>query len=115
KAHPLHPTTSRLLAEVAHEAATAAGLPAGTVQMLYHMQPADGLRLIADARLKAIAFTGSRSGGLKLKSAADAAGKLFFGEMSSLNPVVILPGAQSENLDGIVDQFVTSVLTGSGQ
>ncbi|HEX8323896.1 MAG TPA: aldehyde dehydrogenase family protein [Tepidisphaeraceae bacterium] len=115
KAHPLHPTTSRLLAEIAHTASNASGLPIGSVQFLYHMNPDDGLRLIADPRLKAVGFTGSRSGGLKLKAAADAAGKLFFGEMSSVNPVVLLPGALAENADAIAGQFLTSLLTGTGQ
>jgi 2,5-dioxopentanoate dehydrogenase len=115
KGHPLHPTTSRLLAEAAHEAATFTGLPAGTVQMLYHLSPDDGFRLMKDARLKALAFTGSRAGGLRLKAAADTAGKLFFGEMSSVNPVVILPGALSENGAAVADQFVTSLLMATGQ
>jgi NADP-dependent aldehyde dehydrogenase len=115
KAHPLHPSTSRLLGELARAAAVAAGLPAGTVQMLYHMPPEDGLRMIADHRLKAIGFTGSRAGGLKLKAAADAAGKLFFGEMSSINPIVILPGALGENATAIADQLATSVTMGTGQ
>ncbi len=115
KAHPLHPTTSRLLAELAQQAATETGLPAGTVQMVYHISPEDGLRMVADPRLKAIGFTGSRAGGLRLKAAADAAGKLFFGEMSSINPVVILPGALAEKRDDIAGQFVTSVLMATGQ
>lgn len=115
KAHPLHPTTSRLLAEAAQEAAKATSMPPGAVQMLYHMSPEDGLKLVADARIKAIAFTGSRKAGLKLKSAADAAGKLFFGEMSSINPVVLLPGAVAEKCDDIAQQLVASMLMGSGQ
>jgi NADP-dependent aldehyde dehydrogenase len=115
KGHPLHPTTTRLLAEAAHEAATSTRLPTGTVQLLYHLSPDDGFRLVKDERLKAVAFTGSRAGGLRLKAAADAAGKLFFGEMSSVNPVVILPGALSENGPAIADQFVTSLLMATGQ
>ena len=115
KAHPLHPTTSRLLAEFAHQAARATELPSGAVQMLYHLAPEDGLRMVADDRLSAIGFTGSRAGGLKLKAAADAAGKLFFGEMSSVNPVVILPGAITEDSSSITDQLTTSVTLGTGQ
>ena len=115
KGHPLHPTTTRLLAEHAFAAATAAGLPRGAVQMIYHVTPEVGLKFVADGRLRAIGFTGSRAGGLALKGAADAAGKLFFGEMSSLNPVVILPGAVAENALGIADQLTTSVTAGAGQ
>jgi NADP-dependent aldehyde dehydrogenase len=115
KGHPLHPTTTRLLAEIAHDAVEATRLPAGTVQLLYHVNATDGLRAVADPRLRAIAFTGSRVGGLKLKAAADAAGKPFFGEMSSVNPVVLLPGALADEGGAIADAFVTSVLMGSGQ
>ena len=115
KAHPMHPTTSRLLGEAAHKAAEAAGLPAGTVQMLYRLDPADGLKLVSDPRVKVVAFTGSRHAGLKLKAAADAAGKPFYGEMSSINPVVVLPGALAENAESIADQLATSVTMGTGQ
>lgn len=115
KGHPLHPQTTRLLAEAAHRAATAAGLPGGVVQCLYHMEPEVGLRAIAEDGLKAIAFTGSRVGGLKLKAAADAAGVPFFGEMSSVNPTVLLHGALSENAAGIAEQLAASVLMGTGQ
>lgn len=115
KAHPLHPGTTRLLAEEAHAAVEATGLPNGTVQMLYNMDFADGERMVQDPRLAAVAFTGSRNGGLKLKAAADAVGKPIFLELGSVNPVVILPGALAERADAIVTEFVTSCLMGTGQ
>ncbi|MBX7165472.1 MAG: aldehyde dehydrogenase (NADP(+)) [Pirellulales bacterium] len=115
KAHPAHPGTTRLLAEEAHAAADAAGLPAGSVQMLYHFEPADGLRLVADPRLGATGFTGSRQGGLRLKAAADAAGKPIYLEMSSINPVVILPGALTERGGEIASEFAASCLMAAGQ
>ncbi|MGC4034191.1 MAG: aldehyde dehydrogenase family protein [Tepidisphaeraceae bacterium] len=114
KGHPIHPGSSRILAEIAHAAAKDL-LPAGTVQLLYHMSNEDGLKLVADPRLKAISFTGSRGGGLAIKAAADKTGKIFFGELSSVNPVVVLPGALAENAAGIADQFGTSMLMGTGQ
>lgn len=113
KAHPSHPTTSRLLAEAAHEAAAA--LPPGTVQMLFAMNEADGLRMAADHRLRAVAFTGSRQAGLKFKQAADEVGKPVFVELSSVNPVVLLPGALAERMETIVNETVTSGLMGGGQ
>ncbi len=115
KAHPSHPTTSRLFAEQAHLAAQTAGLPPGSVQMLYDMAPEDGLRMVADPRIGATAFTGSRSGGMRLKQAADAAGKPIYLEMSSINPVVILPGALRERFDQVVGDFATSCLMAAGQ
>lgn len=115
KAHPGHPTTARLFAEQAQAAAASTGMPAGVVQMLYDVAPEDGLRMVADPRIGATAFTGSRGGGLKLKAAADAAGKPIYLEMSSINPVVILPGALTERFDAVVGDFTTSCLMATGQ
>lgn len=115
KAHPSHPNTSRLLAEEALGAVSDSGLPPATVQMLYHLAPEDGLRLVSDRRLGAVGFTGSRAGGLRLKAAADAAGKPIYLELSSLNPVLILPGALAERGPKIVEEFTQSCLLGSGQ
>jgi alpha-ketoglutaric semialdehyde dehydrogenase len=115
KAHPGHPTTARLFAEQAQAAAASTGMPAGVVQMLYDVAPEDGLRMAADPRIGATAFTGSRAGGLKLKAAADAAGKPIYLEMSSINPVVILPGALTERFDQVVGDFTTSCLMATGQ
>jgi NADP-dependent aldehyde dehydrogenase len=115
KANPGHPGTTRLLAELALAALRESGLPPATVQMLYHLEPADGLRAIADPRSAAIGFTGSRTAGLKLKAAADAAGKPIYLEMSSVNPVVILPGALVERMDAVVNDVAASALMGCGQ
>jgi NADP-dependent aldehyde dehydrogenase len=115
KANTSHPGTTRLLAEEAQAAAQATGLPAGTVQLLYRTSHADGERLVSDPRVGATGYTGSRSAGLKLKAAADKAGKPIYLELSSVNPVVILPGALAERLDDIATEFATSCLMGAGQ
>jgi NADP-dependent aldehyde dehydrogenase len=115
KAHPCHPNTSRLLAEEAIAAVRETGLPGATVQMIYNLAPEDGLRFVADRRLGAVGFTGSRAAGLKLKSAADAVGKPFYAELSSLNPVIILPGALAERGAKIVEDFTGSCLMANGQ
>ena len=115
KAHPSHPGTTCLLAWEAALALRESGLPPAAIQMLCHIQNEDGLRLLADHRLAAVGFTGSRAAGLKLKAAADAAGKPAFLEMSSLNPVVILPGALAERAAEIAAEFASSALLASGQ
>jgi len=115
KAHPSHPGTTRLLAEEALLALTDSGLPPATVQLLYQIAPADGLRMVADPRLGATAFTGSRAAGLALKAAADAAGKPIYLELSSANPVLILPGALAERGEKIAEEFIASSLLGVGQ
>ena len=96
KANSSHPGTTRIFAEAALEAAKATEVPNSIVQLIYRTDHADGEKLVSDPRVGATGYTGSRSAGLKLKSAADAAGKPIYLELSSVNPVVILPGALSE-------------------
>lgn len=115
KGHPAHPKTTQLLAELAHQAAAEAGLPAGTIQMIYHLAPEDGLKLVADPRIQSVGFTGSRGAGLSLKKVADEHGKPIFLEMGSLNPVIMLPGAIDERLQVLLDEVAGSCLLGMGQ
>lgn len=115
KANSSHPGTTRLLAEEAERAVAETALPPATVQLLYRLSHEDGERLVADPRVGATAYTGSRSAGLQLKSAADAAGKPIYLELSSINPIVILPGALAERADKIAQEFTSSCLMGSGQ
>lgn len=115
KANTSHPGTTRLLAEEAALAVRETGLPLATVQLIYRTSHADGERLVADPRTGATAYTGSRPAGLKLKAAADAAGKPIYLELSSVNPVVILPGALAERGAKLVEEFAGSCLLGAGQ
>jgi NADP-dependent aldehyde dehydrogenase len=115
KANTSHPGTTRLLAELVQRASESTSMPSATVQLIYRTSHADGERLVSDARVGATGYTGSRSAGLKLKAAADAAGKPIYLELSSINPVVILPGALAERGDAIAEEFTTSCLMGTGQ
>jgi NADP-dependent aldehyde dehydrogenase len=115
KANTSHPGTTRLLAEEAAAAAKDAAVPPAILQLLYRTGHPEGERLVADPRTGAVAYTGSRSAGLKLKTAADAVGKPIYLELSSVNPVVILPGALAERGDKIAEEFAGSSLLGTGQ
>lgn len=115
KANSSHPGTTRILAEAAHEAAQATGMPKGMVQLIYRTGHADGEKLVSDPRIGATGYTGSRSAGLKLKAAADTAGKPIYLELSSVNPVVILPGAIAERGAALAEEFSGSCLMGTGQ
>jgi NADP-dependent aldehyde dehydrogenase len=115
KANPGHAGTTRMLAELALQAVQETGLPEATVQLLYQLPPALGLELVAHPLVGATAFTGSKAAGLRLKAAADAAGKPIYLEMSSVNPVFILPGALDERLEAIAGEFYTSCTMGAGQ
>ncbi len=115
KAHPLHPNTTRLLAEQALKAVEQAGLPPATVQLIYNVSNENGLKLVSDPRVGAIGFTGSRNAGLSLRRAAEEAGKSIFLEMSSINPVIFLPGALAERSEQLATELVDSCLASAGQ
>ena len=115
KANTSHPGTTRLLAIAAHESALAAGLPPATVQLIYRTSHADGERAVADPRSGATGYTGSRAAGLALKAAADRAGKPIYLELSSINPVVVLPAAFRSRGQQIATEFTASCLMGTGQ
>ena len=115
KANSSHPGTTRLLAEAACAAAQATGMPVGCVQLLYRLDHADGERLVADPRVGATGYTGSRSAGLALKRAADAVGRPIYLELSSINPVILLPGALRERGPQIARELCGSCLMGTGQ
>jgi NADP-dependent aldehyde dehydrogenase len=115
KANSSHPGVTRVLAEEAFAAVGEAGLHPATVQLIYRTGHADGERLVSDVRTGATGYTGSRHAGLKLKAAADATGKPIYLELSSVNPVVILPGALAERGVKLAEEFAGSALMGSGQ
>lgn len=115
KANTSHPGTTKKLAELAQQAVEKTGLPAATVQLIYRLSHEDGAKLVADPRVAAVGYTGSRRAGLTLKAAADVVGTPIYLELSSVNPVVLLPGAFAEKGEALVDEFMTSVLMGTGQ
>lgn len=110
-----HPGTTKLLTEAAFDAVQATGMPAATVQLLYRTSHETGARLVSHPLIGATGFTGSRSAGLQLKAAADAAGKPIYLEMSSVNPVFVLPGALDERLDEVATELYGSCSLGAGQ
>ena len=115
KANTSHPHTTLKLAELAAEALKQTQLPAACVQLIYRTSHADGEKMVADHRIAACGYTGSRHAGLKLKAAADKAGKPFYAELSAINPVVFLPGAIAERGEALAQEYVGSGLMGTGQ
>jgi NADP-dependent aldehyde dehydrogenase len=115
KANTSHPGTTRLLAEIAFEAARNRRLPESTIQLIYRTAREIGLELVAHPMTGATAFTGSREAGLQLKAAADRAGRPIYLEMSSINPVVIFEGALRERTEAIANELFASCTSGAGQ
>ncbi|MGB7503894.1 MAG: aldehyde dehydrogenase (NADP(+)), partial [Mycobacterium sp.] len=117
KGHDAHPGTSELVARAITDAVTQSGLPAGTFSLLFGSGPDLGTTLVTDPRIKAVGFTGSRSGGLALVAAAAARPEPIpvYAEMSSINPVFLLDGALATRGDDLGRAFVGSLTMGSGQ
>ena len=115
KGHSSHPGTTRLLAGEAHEAARETEMPAGFVQLLYRTDHADGEKLVSHPLIGATGYTGARETGLVLKAAADRAGKPIYLELSSINPVFVLPGVLAERSAALAEEFTASCLMGTGQ
>ena len=115
KGHPCHPETSRIFGEAAVAAIRSTNMPSALVQLIYRTSHEDGARLVSDHRIGAVGYTGARQTGLKLKAAADAAGKPIYLELSSINPVFILNGALKERGASVADEFTTSCLMATGQ
>ncbi len=117
KAHDAHPGTSELVGRAVTDAVRAAGLPAGVFSMLFGSGSKLGIALVTDPRIKAVGFTGSRTGGTALMAAAAARPEPIpvYAEMSSINPVFLLGGALANRADEIGRAFVSSLTMGSGQ
>jgi len=117
KGHPAHPGTSELVGRAIRSAATSSGMPAGVFSLLSGPANASGSALVADPRIKAVGFTGSRAGGLALMEIAAARREPIpvYAEMSSINPVYLLPAALEERAEALATGFVGSLTLGSGQ
>ncbi|GIM65038.1 2,5-dioxovalerate dehydrogenase [Planomonospora venezuelensis] len=116
KGHPAHPVTGTLVARAITRAVERSGLPAGTFSFVLGGIET-GQELVADPRIAAVGFTGSRGGGLALaRAAAERAVPIpVYAEMSSINPVVVLPGALEGDVAALAQAYVGSLTLGSGQ
>lgn len=117
KGHDAHPGTSEIVARAITAAVADAGLPAGTFSLLFGSGQELGIALVTDPRIKAVGFTGSRSGGTALVAAAAARPEPIpvYAEMSSINPVFLLEGALATRGAELGKAFIGSLTMGSGQ
>jgi alpha-ketoglutaric semialdehyde dehydrogenase len=117
KAHNAHPGTSELVGVAMQRAVQRSGLPSGTFSLLFGAGREVGTALAADPRIKAVGFTGSRSGGTALIKVAAARVEPIpvYAEMSSINPVYLLPHALQTRAEALGREFVGSLTLGAGQ
>jgi 2,5-dioxopentanoate dehydrogenase len=117
KGHPAHPGTCELLAGCVAAALQELGLPAGAFSMLQGKGHALGEALVKHPLTQAVAFTGSLKAGRTLADLAAARPQPipFYGEMGSVNPVFLLPGALKARAASIAEGYIGSVTMGVGQ
>lgn len=117
KGHPAHPGVCELIGRALQEAVRDAGLPDGMFSLVQGESHAVGQQLVLHPGIAAVAFTGSRSGGMSLwKMATEREVPVpVFAEMGSLNPVFVLPDAMANRCDQIATAIAASVRLGVGQ
>lgn len=117
KGHPAHPRTGALVAAAIARAVEVCGLPAGVFGHLAGPSIALGEALVQDPRIAAVGFTGSRAGGLALSRLAQARKVPIpvYAEMSSINPVLLLPHALKTRGAALGKAYAGSMTMGAGQ
>ncbi|MDQ0994188.1 aldehyde dehydrogenase (NADP(+)) [Streptomyces sp. V3I7] len=115
KAHPGHPRLSVRTAELIVRALRAGGAPEGSFALVTGLET--GRSALLDPRIKAAAFTGSVPAGRALfdLAAARPAPIPFYGELGSLNPAFVTPGAVVARGAEVAEGYVASFTLGTGQ
>jgi NADP-dependent aldehyde dehydrogenase len=115
KAHGGHMATAEWVADAILRAAEKTGMPAGVFNMIFG--GGVGEALVKHPAILAVGFTGSLKGGRALcdMAAARAQPIPVFAEMSSINPVIVLPQALQSRLESIARDLTASVVQGCGQ
>ncbi len=117
KGHSAHPGTAELIATAIERAVQKTGMPKGVFSLVNGMSRKIGQALVADPRIMAVGFTGSRGGGEALmKIAAERPRPIpVYAEMSAINPVILMPHALKSRGEALADSFVASLNMGAGQ
>jgi 2,5-dioxopentanoate dehydrogenase len=117
KGHPAHARTSVLVGDAIARAIADTGMPKAIFHLLTDSSIEAGTNLVTHPAIRAVGFTGSTRAGRALFNLAAARPDPIpvFAEMSSLNPVLIMPGALRERRAEIVNGLAGSVTLGVGQ
>jgi 2,5-dioxopentanoate dehydrogenase len=117
KAHAAHPGTGELVGRALQESVRECGMPEGVFSLLFGHGSQIGTALMKHPLVRAGGFTGSRTAGRILMDVAASRPEPipFYAEMSSTNPVFILPGALRERAENIASGLHASFTLGAGQ
>jgi NADP-dependent aldehyde dehydrogenase len=115
KAHSGHPRLSERTAAIVAAALVEAGAPEGSLALVEGREA--GNALVQHPVIQAAGFTGSVGGGRALFDLASGRPDPipFYGELGSVNPVVITPAAVAERGELLAQGLVASFTLGVGQ
>jgi alpha-ketoglutaric semialdehyde dehydrogenase len=116
-AHHSHPGLAEMVGTAIIEAARETGMPEGVFSLLFGGGRSVGQAVVKHPFIQAVGFTGSRAGGTALMATAAARPIPIpvYAEMSSINPLVILPGALAKGEEALAEAFYGSLTMGVGQ
>jgi NADP-dependent aldehyde dehydrogenase len=116
-AHSSHPGLAEIVANAVVAAARESHMPEGVFSLLYGGGRSIGQAVVKHPVIQAVGFTGSRAAGLALmQSAANRPQPIpVYAEMSSVNPVLILPGALARGESALAEAYFGSLILGAGQ
>lgn len=116
-AHSSHPGVAEIVATAVIRAAKLTDMPEGVFSVLYGGGRTVGQAVVKHPVTQAVGFTGSRGGGTALMETAAARPQPIpvYAEMSSVNPIVILPGALDRGEEALAVGFYGSLTLGVGQ
>lgn len=117
KGHPAHPGTGEIVAEAIDAARQALDLHPGVFSFVHDGGVAVGGAVVQNPFIKAVGFTGSLRGGRALFDLCAAREEPipFFGELGSVNPMFLLPGALKSRGTEIAKGWAASLIMGAGQ
>ncbi|MBI3220986.1 MAG: aldehyde dehydrogenase (NADP(+)) [Bacteroidetes bacterium] len=117
KAHPAHPATSNLVAKAIDRAAQKSGMTENVFQHAHGKNFEVGKALVEHPLTKGVGFTGSLAGGKALFDLAQRRPEPIpvFAEMSSINPVILLPDSLSQQAEKTAEMLAASITLGVGQ
>ena len=117
KGHPAHPGTTEIVADAIVAAVTKQGLHSGVFSLVHDGGTEVGASLVRHPLVRAVGFTGSLRGGRALFNlcAARPVPIPFYGELGSVNPMFLLPGALAARGMAIAAGWAGSLTMGVGQ
>lgn len=117
KGHEAHPATSEIVACAIDAAIRQTGMPPGVFSLVHGGSRETGQHLVTHPLIKAVGFTGSLAGGRALFDLCAQRREPipFFGELGSVNPIFLLPGALAKRGAEIAGGWAASLTMGAGQ